>query len=201
MNSKDFFAAVKDRRTFYAIDKNIKVSEAKIREIVEYAIKHVPSSFNSQSSRAVILLKDQSDKFWQLTSDVLKGIVPPENFAPTAEKMKGFGAGYGTILFFEDDVPIKKMQEAFPTYASAFPGFSQHTAGMAQFIVWTALEAEGLGCSLQHYSPLVDEFVQKEWNVPSTWKLIAQMPFGNPVAQPGEKTFQPIEERVKVFKD
>jgi predicted oxidoreductase (fatty acid repression mutant protein) len=199
MDSKTFTTAVQERRTFYSIDKNIKTTEAKIQEVVEFAIKHAPSSFNSQTSRAVILFKEQSDKFWQLTSDILKGIVPAENFAPTEAKMKGFGAGYGTVLFFEDEAAVKKLQDSFPLYAAAFPGFSEHTSGMVQFIVWTALEAEGLGCSLQHYSPLVDETIQKEWGVPSTWKLKSQMPFGNPTAQPGEKTFQPIEDRVKVF--
>ena len=58
---------------------------------------------------------------------------------------------------------------------------------MHQLVVWTGLEAEGLGASLQHYNPLIDDEVKQEWNVPANWKLIAQMPFGNPTAAPGEK--------------
>jgi predicted oxidoreductase (fatty acid repression mutant protein) len=42
--------------------------------------------------------------------------------------------------------------------------------------------------------------VKKEWNVPSNWKLIAQMPFGNPTAQPGDKEFKPLEDRIKFYK-
>lgn len=68
---------------------------------------------------------------------------------------------------------------------------------MHQLVVWTALESEGLGASLQHYNPLIDDEVKKEWNVPSNWKLIAQMPFGNPTMIPREKEFQPLDERVK----
>ena len=200
MENKDFFEVVKNRRTIYNISKDIKVSDSRIQEIVEFAIKNAPSSFNSQAGRAVILLKDESDKFWASTTEILRAIVPADKFAPTEAKMKGFGAGYGTILFFEDQVPVKKMQEAFPSYAHNFPVWSEHSSGMVQFIVWAALEAEGLGCSLQHYAPLVDEAVQKNWGVPKEWKLIAQMPFGQPTAAPGEKTFQPIEDRVKVFK-
>ena len=71
---------------------------------------------------------------------------------------------------------------------------------MRQLVVWTGLEAEGLGASLQHYNPLIDDEVKTEWNVPANWKLIAQMPFGNPTAAPGEKEFQPLEERVKFHK-
>ncbi|MNU09462.1 hypothetical protein D3C72_2560420 [compost metagenome] len=66
--------------------------------------------------------------------------------------------------------------------------------------MWTALEEEGLGASLQHYNPLIDEHVKNEWKLPENWKLIAQMPFGAPTFEPGDKEFQPIEERVKSFK-
>ena len=62
-----------------------------------------------------------------------------------------------------------------------------------KLVVWAALEAEGLGASLQHYNPLIDDEVKKEWNIPGNWKLIAQMPFGNPTSPPGEKEFQPLE--------
>ena len=54
--------------------------------------------------------------------------------------------------------------------------------------------------SLQHYNPLIDEAVAKEWQLPETWELIAQMPFGAPLQEPGAKEFNPIEERVRIFK-
>ena len=42
----------------------------------------------------------------------------------------------------------------------------------------------------------IEEEVKKNWNFPASWKLIAQMPFGKPTAQPGEKEFQPLEKRL-----
>ena len=65
--------------------------------------------------------------------------------------------------------------------------------------VWTALEAEGLGVNLQHYNPLMDVRLQTEFSVPETWSLKSQMVFGKPTGGPKEKTFDPIEERVKYF--
>jgi predicted oxidoreductase (fatty acid repression mutant protein) len=59
---------------------------------------------------------------------------------------------------------------------------------------------EGLGVSLQHYNPIIDEEVKKQWNIPGSWKLIAQMPFGKPTAAPDEKEIKPLDERVKVYK-
>jgi len=200
LKHKDFASAVKNRRTYYGISKKVNISNDKIQEIVESAVKWAPSSFNVQSGRAILLLGKHHDKFWDITKEILRKIVPADQFAPTEAKMQGFAAGYGTVLFFEDQVPIQKLQEQFPTYAHNFPIWSEHSSGMIQYIVWTALELEGLGCSLQHYSPLVDEAVQNEWRVPKTWKLIAQMPFGQPTQAPGDKEFQPIADRVKLHK-
>lgn len=198
--AKDFYTAIKERRSIYGISKDVKVSDDKIREIVEFAVNHTPSSFNSQSSRAVVLLGGQHDKFWEITTGTLRKIVPADQFASTEEKMNAFGSGYGTVLFFEDQNVIKGLQEQFALYKDNFPIWSEQSSGMLQLVVWTALESEGLGATLQHYNPLVDEEVKKEWNIPESWKLIAQMPIGHPVAEPGEKDFAPISERVKIHK-
>lgn len=75
---------------------------------------------------------------------------------------------------------------------------------MNQFIVWTALELEGLGCNLQHYNfmPKFTEQVQKEWKLPETWALHAQLVFGTPVdglKRARERTYLPLDERVRVI--
>ncbi|WP_068774783.1 nitroreductase family protein [Paenibacillus sp. FJAT-26967] len=197
----DFIAALKNRRSIYGISKETVVSEDRIQELINEAVKHTPSSFNSQSARVVLLLNEQHDKFWNITKETLRKVVNnEEQFASTADKMAAFQSGSGTVLFFEDQSVIEGLQKNFALYADNFPIWSQHSSGMLQFVVWTSLEAEGLGASLQHYNPLVDEAVKQEWNIPASWKLIAQMPFGKPTMQPGEKEFQPLEERVKVFK-
>ena len=84
--------------------------------------------------------------------------------------------------------------------ADNFPTWSNQASGMHQLVVWTALEAEGLGASLQHYNPLIDDEVKREWNILGNWKLIAQMPFGNLTSPVGEKEFQALEDRVKFCK-
>lgn len=68
-----------------------------------------------------------------------------------------------------------------------------NNSGMHQLVVWFAFNGEGLGASLQHYNPLIDDHVKAEWNISDSWKLIVQIPFGNPIASPREKTFQPVE--------
>ncbi|MGR4029005.1 nitroreductase family protein, partial [Bacillus sp. ZZQ-131] len=95
---------------------------------------------------------------------------------------------------------VEGLQANFALYKDNFPTWSQQSSGMLQFAIWTALEIEGFGATLQHYNPLIDEEVRKEWDVPENWKLTAQMPFGKPVVQAGEKEFQPLENRVKIYK-
>ncbi|MCC3375571.1 nitroreductase family protein [Cohnella sp. REN36] len=197
--SKSFLTAVEDRRTVYALSKSSPISDARIQEIVEFAVKHSPSSFNSQSGRAVVLLGEQHDKFWELTKSTLKALVSEDQWVSTEQRLGGFQAGYGTVLFFEDTAVVEGLQNAFPSYKDNFPVWSGHSSGMLQYVVWTALETEGLGASLQHYNPLVDGFVQREWNVPTTWKLQSQLVFGTPAAPAGDKEFQPLSDRVKVF--
>lgn len=196
---KDFLTALKDRRSYYGISKEAVVSDSRIQEVINEAVKHTPSAFNSQSARVVVLLGEQHDKLWNITKETLRKIVPADNFASTEEKMNAFGSGYGTVLFFEDQSVVEGLQKQFELYKDNFPIWSQHSSGMLQFVVWTALENEGFGSTLQHYNPLIDEEVQQTWNVPSSWKLIAQMPFGKPTSEPGEKQFQPLEERVKFY--
>ncbi|QJC51610.1 nitroreductase family protein [Paenibacillus albicereus] len=201
MSSQAFLDAIKNRRSLYAISKEKVVPVEKVQSIIEEAVKHTPSAFNSQSARVVILFDEQSDKLWDFTLETLRVVTGGgEGFSSTEEKMAGFKAGYGTVLFFEDEHVVRSLQEQFVAYQDNFPKWSAHSSGMLQLVVWTALEAEGLGATLQHYNPLIDEQVQKEFGVPESWKLIAQMPFGKPVAPAGEKQFSPIEERVKVLK-
>ena len=82
-----------------------------------------------------------------------------------------------------------------------FPIWAEQTDAMHQLAVWTMLEDAGMGASLQHYNPLIDDEVRKVWNLSDDWKLIAQMPFGVPVAQPGFKEVKSLDERVFEFTD
>ena len=191
--------AFEKRRTQYALGKNLPISKEETTKLIQNVIRAAPSSFNSQSSRAVILFGDESEKLWNITRETLRKIVPADAFASTDAKMDSFAAGAGTVLFFEDQDTIKDLQEKFALYADNFPIFSEHSSGMAQFAVWTALADVGIGASLQHYSPLIDAEVAATWNIDPAWKMRSQMPFGSNEAPFSEKTFIDDAIRFKVF--
>jgi predicted oxidoreductase (fatty acid repression mutant protein) len=197
--NNSYLEAIKKRRTQYALGKDLPLAQADVTALIKESVRHAPSSFNSQSSRAAILFGAQSVKFWNLVKEALRKIVPAEAFAQTAQKLDSFAAGAGTVLFFEDQDVVKGLQERFALYADNFPIWSEHSSGIAQYAVWTALANAGIGASLQHYNPIVDEAVQKEWNVPASWKLRAQMPFGSNQAPIGDKAFMEDDKRFRVF--
>lgn len=139
-----FLDQIQKRRSIYAIGKNVTLEQAQVDQLIRDAIKHSPSSFNSQSSRAVILFGDSHVKYWNFVLEALRKIVPAESFAPTEAKMNGFIAGYGTVLFYEDQNVIKELQEKFALYADNFPIWSQHSSAIAQFATWTNLSEQTL---------------------------------------------------------
>lgn len=200
--SGNFASLAEKRRTVYVLGKNLPISDEQVIEIIKEAIRQAPSAFNSQSSRALILLGQAHEKFWALTREQLRKIVPADKFQPTSDKMASFAAAAGSVLFFEDQDVVKGLQEQFPSYADNFPVWSEHSTGIAQHAVWLALAEQGIGVNLQHYNPLIDEDVKAEWHVPASWKLCAQMNFGAVVAETpvSAKTFIENENRFIIAK-
>lgn len=195
-----FLESISHRRTIYHIGKNVTQTQEHITKLIEIAVEQSPSAFNSQSSRVVILFGEHSDDFWSIVRETLRKVVPAAAFESTDKKISSFAAGVGTVLFFEDQDVVKNLQEQFELYADNFPVWSEHSTGIAQFAVWSALASENIGASLQHYNPIIDAEVAAKFEVPATWKLRAQMPFGSIESPAGEKTHIARSERFKVFK-
>lgn len=198
---KSIEEALTHRRSYYALSAKSDISDSELQEILEFALWNLPSAYNSQTTRLVLLLGDHHLKLWEIVKAALKKETSAETFIRTAQKIDdSFASGYGTVLFYEEDKIVKKLQESFPRYKDNFPLWSQHASAMHQLTVWTLLEEKGFGASLQHYNPLIDDEVRQAWGIPDTWKLVAQMPFGLPLQQPGPKDHLPLEERIRVFK-
>ena len=196
---QNFQQAVESRRSVYALNKNLPVSKEEIIKIVEHAVKHTPSAFNSQSTRFVVLFGAEHEKLWDITIAELRKIVPAENFQATEDKLNMFKAAAGSVLFFADENVVKGLQEQFPAYAAGFPVWAGHSDAMSQYAIWTALAAVNVGANLQHYTPIIDAEVAKTWNLPANWKMSAQLVFGGIAEPAGDKSFTPVEERLKVY--
>lgn len=199
MTADSYLDAIFHRRSIYALDANLDVSKERIVEIVEKAVEGTPSAFNSQSARVLVLTGDHHTALWNIVMEALRAIVPAEGFAATEEKVNSFAAAAGTLLYFDDMSIVEGLQDQFPLYADNFPVWASQANAMVQSNVWNALELEGVGASLQHYNPLIDHAVKQKWNVPASWKLVAEMPYGHQTAEAGPKESMDVKQRVIVY--
>lgn len=195
---RSFLEAAEHRRSVYTIAPESPVPDAEIIKMIERLVLAVPSAYNSQSARVVLLFGASHTKLWSIVKETLRAHVPPEKFGPTEAKITGFANGYATVLYFDDTAVTESFEEQFPRYRENFRPWAEQANGMLQFAVWTALEDAGFGANLQHYNPIIDDEVKQMFAIPESWRLIAQMPFGKPTADapPVEKI--PAGERVRV---
>lgn len=199
-NLKDLQQLIEKRRSIYSLSDQLPVSNDDVVKLIEHALLHVPSSFNSQSTRLIVLFGDDHKRLWDMTEEILRVIVgDEEKFQSTKAKITGFKAGAGTVLFFEDQAVVRGMQEAAPLYADNFPIWADQTNAMHQYTIWTALASVDIGANLQHYNPIIDQKVAEIWNVNADWELSAQLVFGAIEQPAGDKAFKPLDERMKVF--
>lgn len=70
---------------------------------------------------------------------------------------------------------------------------------MLQLNLWQALRDEEIGASIQHYNPVIDEWVKEFYDLPEHWELVAQMPFGKIEEEPEAKDKKSIEEKLLVI--
>ena len=182
---------LKSRRSIYQIGKDIPVGDEEVIRLVQEAAALVPDAFDMKSQRVVVALGIQHDALWDAIYDAFGGKV-------SREKIGGFKAGHGTILYFYDENVVKGLQEKFPLYAANFPIWAQQANGMLQIAVWTGLRGLGIGANLQHYNPVIDDAVRRLFDLPQNHVLVAQMPFGGIMAEPAPKAPEDISLRVKV---
>lgn len=193
---KTFSEAVLTRRSMYELDDQIEVDFEVIKDVITQTQLNAPTAMNSQSARLIVLTGKAHRKHWDEVAKILAARIPAERFAKTAKKLAKFQAAYGTILFFEDMQTVGQLQHDYPTYAATYLDWSHQANGMLQFALWAELEALGLGASIQHYTPLIDERVRELWQAPAEWQLITEMVFGNPIAPAQPKSLLPIETRL-----
>lgn len=183
----EFTDAVLARRSEYMLDAEGVDTDAVVSALRRIA-GAVPSSFNAQSARMVVLAGDDHRVFWGIVEDVLRAKVnDPERFKRTEQKLAGFAAAAGTILFYEIDGKTEDLMAKYPSYRDMFPQWAEHGNAMLQLASWIAIRDMGLGANIQHYNPVVDARVAQTFGIPEGHRLVAQMVFGRIVVPAGPK--------------
>lgn len=183
--------SLEKRRSYYNINKELPVDTSEVIEQIEKLTELVPDAFNMKSSRIVVALDEKQELLWDSIYDAFGGQVP-------REKIDSFKAGAGTILYFYDQEVVKGLQGQFPLYADNFPAWAMQSSAMLQISIWSGLRELGIGASLQHYNPVIDQKVRELFLLPESYLLIGQMPFGGIVKEPEAKEKEDISKRVQI---
>lgn len=198
--NNDLLNLMKQRRSIYALGKNVSQSNQEIVDLAEATIQESPTAFNSQTVRAVFLFNDKHDQLWDIVAKRLKSEVPTEEaYQATLAKINSFKAAYGTIMYFTDIDTVHQLEKDFALYADNFYTWSEQAQGSAQLNVWTTLANNNIGASIQHYNPIIDDLVREAFDIPANWVLRAQMPFGSIEAPAGEKDYMDKAAQFKVL--
>ena len=194
--------AIAARHSAYMLDDRIEdagVSADDVLAMLRSIAPKVPSSYNSQSARLVLLTGEDHRRFWGIVEDILRAKVDDDKrFARTEVKLRGFAAAAGTVLFYEIDSVTEGLKETYPSYADVFPTWAEHGNAMIQFAVWTGFYDMGLAANIQHYNPIIDARVADEFSVPEGYRLVAQMVFGRETQVPAGKPKLSGEDMVSV---
>ncbi len=188
------------RRSIYGLSGVLPVSENCFVDTVESCLLHCPTPFNVQSARVAILFGKKHLQLWQKIREELLNVITDKQVAATNKKIDSFARAYGTILFFEDRKALMGLKKQFPQYAKNMRIWTQQANGILQYMIWQTLAENEVGASLQHYNELINKSVNKMFDLPKTWELVAQMPFGSIETEPAEKTFLPLEQRLKILR-
>ncbi len=194
--------AIAARHSAYMLDDRIEdagVSADDVLAMLRSIAPKVPSSYNSQSARLILLTGEDHRRFWGIVEEVLRAKVNDDKrFARTEVKLRGFAAAAGTVLFYEIDSVTEGLKETYPSYADVFPTWAEHGNAMIQFAVWTGFYDMGLAANIQHYNPIIDARVADEFSVPEGYRLVAQMVFGRETQVPAGKPKLSGEDMVSV---
>src|SRR5690625_4746051 len=182
-----FLDLVEKRRSIYTIGTNSDYTKEEIAERIGDVRKEVRTAFNSQTTRGVVLFDEAKGKFWDHIYDVQKDVLGGDVWEMMSGTITGSKNGIGTVLFFEDIDAVKQM----PAQGIRGETYKQNNNANAQYAVWLAFTEIYLVETLQNikviYVDGFDRVKKKIFDLPDSYEMLAQMPFGSIEQEAGEK--------------
>lgn len=107
---KTFLSSIHERRSVYSITNTSPIPKNKIAALIEMLLEDVPSAFNCQSARIVVLFEQAHKNFWDIVMRTLRERVPAENLRLL--KLKSIVLQQGMVLFCI--LMMKALQKLLP---------------------------------------------------------------------------------------
>lgn len=155
------------------------VSYSNLLQDIGLVLQESPSSFNSQSTRLVILLGSDHSRHWRAVMDDTVSEAERQHIEhcllPAA----------GTILFFEDTETVTDLQCRMPLFAERFMTWAMQGTAMVMDLLWTLLASQGLAAMRCHYGLPGEQKnsthapLYPASRIPPTWLPTAELVFGS----------------------
>ncbi|KAJ0275991.1 hypothetical protein Brms1b_007735 [Colletotrichum noveboracense] len=188
VTTDDWPNAASYRRTIYGLKGTSSVPDSRARDIIQKIQVFAPSAYNTQPIRYSLVTGEKHKLFWEIIIQAAEPSIKGTNEAAW-KSMQGFlqnhKAAYGSVVVWESLNAQNKGAESHKSAAQMFPQYGDHASGMAQMLLWTALELEGLGANLKHMQsiPQVEVALKEFCGVPEDYSLKAHINYGDK-AQP-----------------
>lgn len=99
------------RRSCYNLTNGSTVPDVELEQVIKDCLNVVPSAFNTQTTRLVLLVGQHHAKLWEIIGSALLAKIGAERYAAGTEaRIKGFAAAYGTILFCDDPKAVEGLK-------------------------------------------------------------------------------------------
>lgn len=197
--TRSYADIIATRRSIYDIADDLPFEEARLEQVCALSLEATPWAEGVRTGRLVILLGRQHQLLWELAAQGLSQIEDADEREAAELQQDASANGYGTLLVCEDEDEVRRLQERHPSRSAQMKEWSQQSLGILQAHIWGMLEELGAGVSLQHH-PLPEGALTRVWGLPTTWRLVAQMPFGSFNSLPAVKQTIPGAQDIKVFR-
>jgi predicted oxidoreductase (fatty acid repression mutant protein) len=136
MSSKAFLDLVKARRSYYNILPRSLIEPSAIKNIIDQAVLHTPSTYNTQGGRVVLLLGEAHRQAWSVVREHTMAWLQgnEEMIKMHSAKIDGYANGYGTVMFLEDEETIEASYKRSPQFRDLglFDKWAQDSNAMMQ---------------------------------------------------------------------
>lgn len=197
----EFKDLIKKRRSVYEVGKDTDLSPEEIHEYIQEVVKEVPTAFNSQSTRVVIVTGAANEAVWDEIHRAQKEALDKDMYDFMAPRFENSKKALGTVLFFEDQEEVQKM----PTNEVRANLYKEQNSAFAQYAVWLALTDLDLYATLQHfnigYKENYDKSIREMLNLPDSFELNAEMPFGSKASEANKKAYMDVDEQTRLIKE
>ena len=140
------YEGLRKRRSYYQLNKELPISEDAVRALIEETTELVPDAFNMKSARIVVALGEKQDELWDRIYEAFQGKV-------AREKIDGFKAAAGTVLYFYEKITFKAFPGEIPPSSGKFSFLAKQANRTPPITTLCGPPGPGSGATPQPHNP------------------------------------------------